>query len=168
MNQRMKFIAPLFICFVIFSCSDKSERALDQKKMFKKQINEYYNSPVKFLILDSKYKLKHFSFYEASAPFYLDGISLTFSNDVKILVRINELRYETKRKEGKLWDVNKVLLEHASKIELISDQSIDYKDFKQSVNIEFISADSIVVRDDFYDFYLKKKQMLDSIKPNPK
>ena len=161
-----KLTTLLFLSIIAVSCSKDQEniRTLNQKKMFAKNIRAYYDKPIKFLILDSKCKLMHFSFVESAAPFYLDGLSLTFINDVKIFVRIDKFRYESKRKADKLWDINKCILEHASKIELMSDEPIDYKNFKQTVTVEFISMDSIIVRDDFYEFYLNKdKQVTDTL-----
>src|SRR5437899_4632355 len=81
--------------FALMACSpsaDESAKLLDKKNMFQNSISSYTGRPVKYLILESNYKLKHFGFEEAEAPFYLDGISLTFQNDVKLFVDIADFR----------------------------------------------------------------------------
>lgn len=145
-----------FYAMLLFICVCCQNDELNSKRMFSNNASFYLNKPIKNILLDSKYKLKHYSFAEADSYFYLDGIFLTFSNDVKIFVGIEDFRFQAKRRQDRVWDINKCILERASEIKLVTDKPLHYKQFKQNVTIEFIAKDSIVVRDDFYDFYRDK------------
>jgi len=158
--KRLNPIILIVVVVVCFGCTNKDIKTLNDKRMFNKSINRYLNKPIKYLILDSKSKLKTFSFADDSAPFYLDGITLTYFNDVKIFVGINEFKFESFRKAGKLWDINKLILENASSIELISDKKSNYVPLRNNIRIEFISYDSIRIEDTVVEGVLKKKKLL--------
>lgn len=158
----MVILKRIFLLTVILislhSCDyfDPELRKLRQKDMFTKSPSFFIGRPVKEIILRSKFRLVNYSFAEASAPFFLNGLYLTFSNDVKILVRIDEFKYVKKRGDGKLWDINQCILERASGIEFLTDKPVHYQTFQQKVSIDFVSADSIIIRDDLFDHYRKK------------
>ena len=138
----------LFVTFL--SCGpsiDEQTKALDKRRMFKNNISSYIGRPIKYLILESNYKLKYFGYEEADAPFYLGGVSLTFVNDVKIFIDIENFRFEKHKNMKKSWDFNKCILEEAGCIKLMSDTPIVYKYFKQDLLVEYISFDSLRITD---------------------
>lgn len=149
----LKLIGLTPVLVFIASCRNNE---LDRKKMFEQNISFYYDKPVKNLILDAKYKLKNYTFAEADSYFYLDGLYLTFTNDVKIFVEIKKFEFQSKKREGDFWDINKCILEDASEIRLLTDLPLNNGGVKQNVTIEFIAKDSIIIRDDFYDAYREK------------
>lgn len=153
----LKIILTIVILLFFASCQ---ENELNNKKMFKRNVEYYYNKPIKYLILDSKYKLKNYLFDEADSYLYLDGLFLTFSNDVKIFVAIDKFKFQSEKREGRFWDINKCILENASEIKFLTDLPLNNGGVKQNVTVEFIAMDSIIIHDDFFDAYKKK---LDSL-----
>lgn len=140
----------IIIISISASCGvplDKKTRSLDDRNIFKNNISSYIGRPIKYLILDSRYKLKYISFGEASAPFYLDALLLVFSNDVYIRVSIDEFHFVEQKNMTKFWDINKCILEEASFIELITDEPIDYDYSDHEIIVEYISLDSIKIVD---------------------
>ena len=139
-------LSQIILFQVLFiGCSDDDLTLLDEKKMFVKPTSNYIGGSVKDLILGSRKSLKYYSYIESNAPFYLKGITLTFTNNVKIQVELDKLKYVNKKNLEKRWNINKCLLENIKSMKVLQMDTIKYKYIHKDILIEYISYDSILI-----------------------
>jgi len=105
----------------MISCDqDKRQDKPDVNNLFNKPKEQFIGKPIKHLLLESKQKLKYYSF-DVDEWVFLQGIKFGFENGTQIIVKIKDFHF-LEKKGDHLWDINRCILENVASIEEIIDE----------------------------------------------